>query len=66
MDLDDEEPPTLVDVGEEEVVTDSKPLKVPITIVTGKSYSSQTPHLADAWDRVSRSRKDNIDELYSE
>lgn len=41
MDIDDEEPPMLVDVGENKVEIPSeepKPIKVPITIVTGKSH----------------------------
>ena len=41
MDFDDEEPPMLVNVGENEArdsLIAPKPIKVPITIVTGKSY----------------------------
>lgn len=40
MNFDEEEPPSLVDVDgnqEENVISESKPIKVPITIVTGKS-----------------------------
>lgn len=39
MDFDEEEPPSLVDITlqEENITQEPKPLKVPITIVTGKS-----------------------------
>ncbi len=39
MNLDEEEPPSLVDVNgieEENAIPESRPIKVPITIVTGK------------------------------
>jgi hypothetical protein len=36
MDLDEEEPPSLVNVGGNGEVEESQPIKVPITIVTGK------------------------------
>ena len=41
MDVDDEAPPLLVDVGasgDGEVEEEEKPVKVPITIVTGEHY----------------------------
>jgi hypothetical protein len=66
MDFDDEEPPSLVDVTVREDNQQSKPLKVPITIVTGKSRLNHGTSIADIEDRLSRSREDNFDELYSE
>jgi len=44
MDLDDDSPPMLVDVEEknEIILEEEKPLKVPITIVTGKHEVYQT------------------------
>ena len=42
MDLDDDAPPDLVETGTE-VPDEEKPVKVPITIVTGKPYKS-SPH----------------------
>jgi len=45
MDFDDEEPPMLVNVGENEArdsLIDPKPIKVPITIVTGYLGAGKT------------------------
>lgn len=69
MDFDEEEPPSLVDITlqEENITQEPKPLKVPITIVTGKSGPAHHgTTIADLRDRVSRSREDNFDELHSE
>ena len=68
MDIDGEEPPMLVEVGADEKTNPSeepKPIKVPITLVTGKSYRRMSGVVFDNVSRLSRSGQDNINELHS-
>jgi hypothetical protein len=61
---DDELPPTLVDVGEAENSKDEKPIKVPITIVTGWRRHSSRNICSHGFYRISRSGQNDIDELH--
>lgn len=62
MDLDDDMPPELVETGQggDAEVAHEKPLKVPITIVTGElSYTMTVREFKTHTCRLPRSRKDH-------
>jgi len=62
MDVDEEElPPMLVDVeADDHTIEDIAPIKVPITIVTGKSLKFVRDTSNSSYNRISWSWKDDI------
>lgn len=67
MELDEEDtPPLLVDVDEDGAPEEESNIKVPITIVTGKSCPSIIKCFILTENRIPWSREDYFDELYFE
>jgi hypothetical protein len=66
MDFDDDAPPDLVETTGAEIEEEEKPIKVPITIVTGNQlcYFSTWDCGTDRLHRISWSWKDNPAELH--